>query len=110
MLNIHIPYAPADPGEGWDEEQQEQNLTVADATEFAWDGCHKIYLIRSAEERAQLVEMGYGEGGSEILPISELPEVWGYTCGLRFISSGDLTQHYVEQCLRDVEVTWLSDN
>lgn len=54
--------------------------------------------------------MGYGEGGSEILPISELPEVWGYTCGLRFISSGDLTQHYVEQCLRDVEVTWLSDN
>jgi len=37
------------------------------AAEFAWDGCHKIYLINSLEDRERMVGLGYGEGESEIL-------------------------------------------
>jgi hypothetical protein len=80
------------------------NGEVIDATEFAYDGCHKIYLVRTPKERAELIECGYYrtvlselEGGF-LLPISELPKVWDETCPLRFISSGDLTKQFVPQC------------
>ena len=46
------------------------NDVVVEASEFAYDGCHKIYL----------------------------PEVWEEACPLRFISSADLSERYVEQC------------
>jgi hypothetical protein len=74
------------------------------AAEFAWDGCHKIYLINSLEDRERMVGLGYGEGESEILPIDELPEVWEESCGLRFISGcGPDYTCYVEQ-FEDAEV------
>jgi hypothetical protein len=86
------------------------NGEPVNATEFAYDGCHKIYLIRTPEERATMVSYGYGADAddSAILPISELPDIWDETCGLRFISSADLTEYYVEQC-DDATVTY-TDN
>lgn len=74
------------------------------ATEFAYDGCHKIYLINGPEDRERMLDCGYTEEG-DILPIDELPAVWEDTCPLRFISSADLSQDYVEQC-EEGEVTW----
>jgi hypothetical protein len=66
------------------------NGKVVDAEEFAYDGCHKIYLIFTAEDRAAMLGHGYGEGTSSILPASELARVWEQTCFLRFISRADL--------------------
>ncbi len=74
-----------------------------DATEFAYDGCHKIYLISTAEDRAEMVDCGYG---CDIRPVSELPDVWEETCPLRFISPADLVgPNYVEQC-ESADITW----
>lgn len=60
------------------------------AREFAWDGCHKIYLINSAEDRQTMLDNGYTEPG-DILPISELAHAWRDSCFLRFISRADLS-------------------
>lgn len=59
------------------------------ATHFAYDGCHKIYLIGSATDMAEM--MGYGYTGSAIQPVSKLPQTWEDSCFLRFISWADLS-------------------
>lgn len=53
------------------------------ASEFAYDGCHKIYLIANDEGRRNVE-------GYDIYPASRLPDVWKETCWLRFISPADL--------------------
>jgi hypothetical protein len=64
------------------------NGEPVEAIEFAWDGCHKIYLIDTAEVRETL--QGYGYEGEDFLPVSELPDAWESSCALRFICWGDL--------------------
>lgn len=68
------------------------NGTKVRADEFAWEGCHKIYVVTDQASRDQLVEYGY-----TFYPIAELQEVWDSSCGLRFISDASLNQEYVEQ-------------
>lgn len=60
------------------------------ATEFAWDGCHKIYLIATPADRTAFTEE-YGYESDDIHPVSELPQAWEDSCGLRFISWSDLS-------------------
>jgi hypothetical protein len=64
------------------------NETVA-ATHFAWDGCHKIYLIKTASDRSLMDSYGWESGAYH--PIWELPQAWEDSCSLRFISWADLT-------------------
>ena len=71
------------------------NGEVVKATHFAYDGCHKIYLIGSVEQAVEMGSYGYGQG--DILPVSELARVWEETCFLRFISWADLGETVVEQ-------------
>ncbi len=59
---------------------------------FAFDGCHKIYIVANEAESNEAKEMGY-----QIYPLNRLPGVWRDTCPLRFISSWDLTTYYVKQ-------------
>lgn len=66
-----------------------------DATEFAYDGCHKIYLIATEEDRETMKDCGYEE--DDIYPVSDLAAVWEDTCFLRFINSADLKHNYVAQ-------------
>lgn len=66
------------------------------ATEFAYDGCHKIYLLDNGErdrhgDEAHLLD------GYRILPVEDLPTIWNTTCPLRFISSWDLSANYAKQ-------------
>ncbi len=79
------------------------NGNVVEATEFAYDGCHKIYLITWGGDRDLMFDYGFTE--ADIHPIETLPEVWEDTCPLRFISSADLSVHYVEQC-HAAQVSW----
>jgi hypothetical protein len=51
------------------------------AKQFAFDGCHKIYLLDSDEQIKDAVATGYS-----IYPIKELKEAYKNSCGLRFIS------------------------
>lgn len=50
-----------------------------------------------------MFDRGFTE--ADIHPIEALPEVWEDTCPLRFISSADLSVHYVEQC-QAAQVSW----
>lgn len=51
------------------------------AKQFAYDGCHKIYLLENKSEVNEAREYGYN-----IFPISELKNAYDGSCGLRFIS------------------------
>lgn len=58
------------------------------ATHFAWDGCHKVYLIGCDADRESMD--GYGWSAEAYHPIAELPQAWEDSCALRFISWADL--------------------
>jgi hypothetical protein len=60
--------------------------------EFAYDGCHKIYIIEDENDLKDALECGY-----DILPISELLTQYNRSCELRFISNWKLTIRYVGQ-------------
>ena len=62
------------------------------ADEFAWDGCHKIYIVTDQASRDELDGYGYN-----FFPIDELKETWDESCGLRFISDASLNQDYIPQ-------------
>ena len=62
------------------------------AKQFAYDGCHKIYLI---ENEQQLQEARWNE--YSIYPISKLKQTFEDSCELRFISDWGLSKHYVNQ-------------
>ena len=59
---------------------------------FAYDGCHKIYILRSEKETKEAKKHGY-----VILPIEKIKETYKNSCPLRFISTWDLTDYPVHQ-------------
>lgn len=67
-----------------------------EATEFFYDGCHKIYVADNAEGYRQMYDAGWDD--DDKYPITALPAIWTETCPLRFIASADLKRHYVRQC------------
>lgn len=62
------------------------------AKEFAFDGCHKIYLINSDEDRKELVDNGY-----EIKPIKEIMEAYRDSCELKFIQEMTTFKNIIPQ-------------
>lgn len=65
---------------------------------FAYDGCHKIYVIETLEEMEEALETGYS-----ILSIDQLEQTYENSCSLRFISNWALTKRYVGQFDEEVE-------
>ena len=59
---------------------------------FAYDGCHKIYLIESEHDRNHAEELKY-----DLYPINELLTVWNESCELRFIRNWQLDKVYISQ-------------
>lgn len=59
---------------------------------FAYDGCHKIYLIEDSVDLREAQEMGY-----EIHYLQELEETYNNSCPLKFISNWKLNIRYVKQ-------------
>lgn len=62
------------------------------AKEFAYDNCHKIYLLENEIDRSDAVSCGY-----QILPIESLKQAFESSCELRFINSWDLKEDFVCQ-------------
>lgn len=74
------------------------------ATRFAYDGCHKIFLLDQGEhdEQGPLAYMFAQDNdprnpGYTIHPISQLEQIWERSCQLRFIRSWDDSTTYVSQ-------------
>lgn len=59
---------------------------------FAYDGCHKIYLVENQAELEDAAATGYS-----IYPVSVLEEAYEDSCSLRFISNWKLDKQYVPQ-------------
>lgn len=61
-------------------------------SKFAYDGCHKIYIIEDENDERKALELGY-----DIFIMDELEDAWNNSCELRFISNWKLNKDYVKQ-------------
>lgn len=68
------------------------NGKITNAKEFAYDGCHKIYLLNSQEQVDEAISYEY-----EILPIDCIESTYENSCDLKFISNWGTFESYVEQ-------------
>lgn len=59
---------------------------------FAFDGCHKMYIIEDKKDEEDARECGY-----VILDIGMLEDVYRRSCDLKFIHNWKLTTTYVAQ-------------
>lgn len=64
-----------------------QNLKEHNYLLFAYDGCHKIYLIENNDEIKEATEYGY-----ELLPIRLLKETYENSCDLKFVNYWNLSK------------------
>ena len=62
------------------------------AKQFAYDGCHKIYLIEDTDDLKEAKDIGY-----DIYDIELLEETYDDSCSLRFIDNWKLTEQIVPQ-------------
>lgn len=77
------------------------NDTKVYGTEFAYDDCHKIYVIEDEEDKKESLQYGY-----KIYPISDIEEAFKNSCPLRLISNWKLNKRYVEQ-FKDAHFKWI---
>ena len=68
------------------------NNKTTNAKMFAYDGCHKIYLIESEQQLSEARANEYS-----IYPISQLQRTYEDSCDLRFINDWGLSKNYVQQ-------------
>ena len=66
---------------------------------FAYDGCHKIYIMENIEDIMLFTAYGY-----DIYPIEKLKETWKNSCSLRFIHNGNLKKTYIPQFASYVKI------
>lgn len=69
------------------------------AKQFAYDGCHKIYLIEDENDLNEARDSEY-----DILDISVLKKAWRNSCGLQFISNWKLTERFVNQFQNECDI------
>jgi len=68
------------------------NGQTVNGDKFAYDNCHKIYIIEDQTDIEEAKEIGY-----DVYPIENLKEIYEHSCELRFISNWKLTKNYVTQ-------------
>ena len=68
------------------------NDKVVTGMAVAFNECHKIYVCKTREEVNSARTIGYS-----IYSMNKLEEIWYRSCPLRFISTWDLTEYYVQQ-------------
>lgn len=59
---------------------------------FAFDNCHKIYLLNDEQDTQEAKKCGY-----DVIPIAFLKAAYRGSCYLRFISDWKLTTQYAAQ-------------
>lgn len=59
---------------------------------YAYDGCHKIYMVENEKDFMEAVEIGY-----DIRRIEGLRKDWKNSCPLKFINNWKLDKTYIPQ-------------
>ena len=72
------------------------------ATHYFYDGCHKIYLIETPQDKQHFLSIGYTE--DDIYPIDTIIDTYQNACPLKFISTCKLAT-IVPQCTNQVTFT-----
>lgn len=62
---------------------------------FAFDGCHKIYVLEDMEDIEDMKNKGYNE--NDMYDIKDIEKIYNLSCELRFIHNWKLTKTYVSQ-------------
>lgn len=73
------------------------NGQLIKGTKFAFDGCHKFYIIEDEQDEAEAIQIGY-----DLYCLCELPKYFANSCSLRFINNWKLDKCYVAQCEKAV--------
>lgn len=73
----------------------DQKLDLIEASgivgwKLVWDGCHKIYILTRPEQQLELRPAGF-DPDADVYPAAKIRELWGRSCGLRFVHLWDLT-------------------
>lgn len=66
---------------------------------FAYDGCHKIYLLENEDETQEAIGFGY-----DIYRIERLQDVWDKSCELRFVSYWNLEKPKLVSQFEDLDL------
>ena len=69
------------------------NGSTIEGNKFAYDGCHKIYIIEDEQDEIDARDLGY-----DIYSIELILDYYNSSCPLRFISNWKLNKHFVRQC------------
>lgn len=70
---------------------------------FAYDGCHKIYILEDKEDTKEAIGLGY-----KICLLETLEDTYNNSCSLRFINNWKLTDVYVHQ-FENADFNWVSN-
>jgi len=72
----------------------EEGLRIASeyGDKFAFDGCHKIYILNTLKEEKQAIKDEY-----RIYDIKNLKDIYKNSCPLKFVSSWNLKISFVKQ-------------
>ena len=73
------------------------NFKVKTCGFFAYDGCHKIYILENAENVEDAINSNYN-----IFKIEKLEEIYNKSCDLKFINNWDLSKAFVSQFAENV--------
>lgn len=73
-------------------ELEKELIFLKNSLGFAFDGCHKIYILEDAEDLKDAKNMGY-----LIKSIEELPKVWTNSCELKFVNNWKLDKTIIAQ-------------
>ena len=68
------------------------NNIEIEATQFAYDGCHKIYIIEDEQDKQEAIKLNY-----KLYHIEELPQTYNNSCSLRFINNWKLDKTFCGQ-------------
>lgn len=68
------------------------NGIKTEARKFAFDGCHKIYLLESDNDKNEALANGYN-----IYHIHRLEYIYQHSCPIKFINSWDLQTTFAHQ-------------
>ena len=60
--------------------------------EFAYDGCHKIYILEDEQDKKEAMEYEY-----EIYGIEEIKKKYNESCSFKFINNWKSDKRYVLQ-------------
>lgn len=64
---------------------KDEKYEIKDCIGIAWDGCHKLYVLTTQDQKAEAFGYGY-----KIEPEVALSQLWDESCPLRFLDFWDV--------------------